>query len=84
MNKQVFQQEICSNCLQLLVNGESDHTETELNKFYETLDKWSTDKYVPAGLSDNMESFFSWHKCDLCDSLPGDRYEYNFFDESNN
>lgn len=78
----VFQQQICDNCLQMLVNGESDHTDHELNKMNETLDNWQKDKYIPAGMSDNMEPFFSWHHCDLCNSLAGNRYEYNFFDES--
>ena len=84
--KNVYIQNICLNCLQLLVNGESDHTEEELNMFNTTLDKWQKDKYIPAGMnmaeSENYEPFFSWSKCDLCDGLAGDRYEYNFFDES--
>jgi hypothetical protein len=82
-NKEVYQQNICNNCLQMLVNGESDHTEEELSTMNKTLDNWAKDKYIPAGLSDNLEPSFSWHKCDLCDGLAGDRYEFNFFDESN-
>jgi hypothetical protein len=79
MKTEVYQQNICSNCLQMLVNGESDHTEEELTTMGNTLNEWSKTGYTPAGLSDNMESSFSWHKCDLCNCLAGDRYEYNFF-----
>ena len=78
----VYQQEICSDCLQLLVNNESNHTETELKSFHSTLENWAKQKYVPAGLSDNMEPFFSWKCCDVCGQIAGNRYEYNFFDQS--
>lgn len=80
--KTVYIQNICTNCLQWLVNNESDHTEEEKQTMFNTLDQWSKDKYIPAGLSDNLEPSFSWHTCDICHALPGDRYEYNFFDES--
>ena len=77
----VFTQNICSDCLQLLVNGESNHSEEELKQFNQTLTEWSKLKYVPAGLSDNEESFFSWSKCDICNQIAGDRHEYNFFQQ---
>ena len=75
----VFTQSICSDCLQLLVNGESEHSEQELKTFNDTLSKWAESKYIPAGMSDNDESFFSYSKCDLCNQMAGDRHEYNFF-----
>lgn len=78
----VYQEEICTDCLHALVNGESDHTEEEENRMIKVLEKWQTQNYVPAGLADNLEPFFSHTRCILCNSLPGDRYEYNFFDKS--
>ena len=82
MKKEIYVQEICENCLQLLVNGESDHTPEELKTMEKTLQDWQKNSYIPAGLADNMEPYFSWQKCELCNSLPGTRYEYNFFDKS--
>ena len=75
----VFQQNICSDCLQLLVNNESEHSEEELNTFNKTLSDWNKTGYIPAGLADNMEPFFSWSSCDVCNQIAGMRYEYNFF-----
>jgi hypothetical protein len=75
----VFQRNICLDCLQLLVNGESDHSEEELTQFNHTLELWAKTGYIPAGLSDNSEPFFSHNNCDICNQMPGNRYEYNFF-----
>lgn len=75
----VFQQNICPDCLQLLVNGESNHTEEELKNFNSVLTEWAKTGYIPAGLADNMEPFFSWKTCDICGQIAGIRYEYNFF-----
>ena len=77
----VFTQNICSDCLQLLVNGESEHSEKELEAHNKTLTDWAKLKYFPAGLSDNTERFFSWSDCDVCGQIAGDRYEYNFIHE---
>lgn len=74
----VFQQNICSDCLQLLVNGESDHSESELKQFNETLKQWELTGYIPAGTTE-LESFFSHNSCDICNQIAGTRYEYNFF-----
>ena len=79
MKAKVYQQNICSDCLQLLVNGESEHSEKELITFHSTLENWSKTGYTPAGLSNNQESFFSWKCCDVCGQIAGDRHEYNFF-----
>jgi hypothetical protein len=78
----VYQQSICEDCLQELVNGESGHTDKEANKMNETLNRWFGENYEPAGMNDDMESFFSWRRCDLCDQKAGNRYKYNFFDKS--
>lgn len=75
----VYNQQICNDCLQLLVNGESDHTEKELNTFNKTLLGWSKLNYFPAGLSDNEEGYFSHRNCDICGQIAGQRNDYNFF-----
>jgi hypothetical protein len=82
MKQELFIQHICNNCLQLIENGESDHTEAELKEYNKTLDKWSKRNYIPAGLTDESEPYFDWHYCDLCHCLPGDRYDYYFWDNS--
>ena len=83
MKSKVFQQSICTDCLQLLVNGESDHAPEELVRMNKTLAQWADSKYVPAGMhtdeNGNCEPSFSWHRCDLCNGLAGDRYQYDFF-----
>lgn len=79
--KNIYKQIICPNCLQLLVNGESNHTEKELTEINNTLDLWAKDKYYPIGMADTLTPYFSWSKCELCNGLAGDRYEYNFIDK---
>ena len=82
MNKNIYKQEICPECLQLLVNGESEHTPEELIQFNKTLDKWYKENYIALGPSNDNEAYFSWLNCDLCNSLPGNRFEYDFIDKS--
>jgi hypothetical protein len=78
----LYIQNICSECLQKLVNDEGDHMPEELERFEKTLKKWAKELYYPAGLTDNTEPSFSWSKCDLCNTLAGDRYEYYFIGKS--
>jgi len=80
--QRLFIQNICGDCLQSIVNGDNDRDEHESQKMDETLSKWSERKYFAYGLTENSERSFSWHTCDLCNQLPGDRYEYYFRDES--
>lgn len=76
---EIHVQQICGNCLQLLVNDESEHTEKELNEFHSVLERWRKElNYIPLGLTDNNEPYFTGQKCDLCDALPSHVYEYNF------
>jgi hypothetical protein len=85
--KSIHIQNICPNCLQWLVNNESQHTEQEKNKMNETLANWAKEKYYPLAPNfegDFYESSFSHNHCDLCDCLPGERYEFNFIDKSKN
>lgn len=79
--KSIYQEEICSDCLQMLVNGESNHTPEELKLFNKTLNLWKNDvdPYVPAGpVMEDGEVEFSNSKCILCDCLPGKRHLYHF------
>jgi len=78
--KGVYQQEICDNCIQWLANNEGDHTPEEFERMQKTLEKWAKEKYIPAGLTDQIDSYFSPSRCDLCHALPGNRWKYNFFD----
>ena len=78
----VYQQSICGDCIQMLANGESNHTPEELARMESTLAKWAKENYEPAGLIEDCEPSFSWNKCDLCNGLAGDRFEYNFFDKN--
>ena len=82
MKNNIYEQEICSNCLQALVNGQGMHTADELCALSETLEQWSGENYRPSGPTDDMEPFFSHRKCDLCGALPGDRYYYYFADHN--
>ena len=74
----VFAHAVCYDCLQLLVNGESDHTKHQLAVFHQTLKTWSEQKYTPLGIGENIEPYFLYSQCDICDGLAGDRYEYYF------
>ena len=82
MKAKVYKQKICTDCLLMLVNGESDHSEEELKRMDKTLEEWAKDGYTPAGMATdkngNCEPSFSWRRCDLCGQIAGDRYEYNF------
>jgi hypothetical protein len=79
MKRNLYKQEICSDCLQYLVNDESYHSEQEKETMNETLLNWNNQKYFPVGTSDQLdEPFFSSHRCDLCGSLPGNRFIYFF------
>jgi hypothetical protein len=86
--KNIYIQNICGDCLQMLVNNESNHEPQELEQYHKTLDQWYNDNYTECGPNyddnGNIEPFFSWHHCDICDGLPGMRYEYNFIDKSVN
>jgi hypothetical protein len=74
----LFIQIICSDCLQSIVIGCNEMDENELNEMDKTLNLWAKDNYFPFGLTNNTEPFFSWSKCELCNQLAGDRYEYYF------
>lgn len=82
----IYAQSICADCLQMLANGESDHSPQELEHFQKVLHEWVGKNYIPAGQvtdeNGNCEPYFSWHRCDLCDGLPGNRYDFNFIDKS--
>lgn len=78
----IYTEEICENCLQWLVNNESDHTKLEFEEMQKTLKVWAQDKYVPAGLCDISEPFFSHSRCILCNCLAGTREDYYFRDEN--
>ncbi len=78
MKSELFIQHICGDCLQKLVNDEGDHSEQELATMQNSLNEWAITGYYPAGMVENTEPSFSWRKCDLCNQLPGDRYEYYF------
>jgi len=86
MKNNIYVQNICSDCLQWLENNESNHSEEEFTTMQETLSVWVKEKYYPAGANidknGNCEPFFSWSRCELCNGLAGDRYKYNFIDES--
>lgn len=74
----LHKQYICENCLQLLVNGESNHSEDELHTFNVKLNNWKQQYYVAVGLTENNEPSFSWKSCDICETKAGNRYEFIF------
>ena len=78
MKKNQFIQEICEDCLHLLVNGESDMME-EKNKsiFVQTMVKWHLQNYKPITYQ-SLNHFFSHYNCDICECLPGTRYNFIF------
>ena len=78
MKNNIYIQNICSDCLQYLVNNENYHTNEETERMIKTLMQWGKTKYYPSGLTDNTEPSFSHCKCDLCNGLAGDRFEYYF------
>lgn len=84
MENNIYTQNICGDCLQSIVNGDNERDIAELNEMNKTIEQWSKEKYFPLGLTENTEPFFSHSKCDLCDQLAGQRYEYYFIDKSNN
>jgi hypothetical protein len=80
----LFIEKICGDCLQSIVNGDNDRDEKELAEMHKTLTNWRKQQlYAPAGLTQNTEPFFDWHRCILCGQLPGNRYEYYFKDNKN-
>jgi hypothetical protein len=82
MQSNIYIQNICGDCLQAIVNGEDDpYGQHDSETMEKTLRSWAKRKYFPAGLTDNTEPSFSWQKCDLCNDLAGNRYEYYFRDE---
>ena len=78
-----FTQDICSDCLQYLVNNEHRSDSVEEAKMIETLSEWNKECYGPLGLDEDCEPFFSPCKCDLCNQIAGDRFKYVFGNVNN-
>jgi hypothetical protein len=78
MKGKIYTQEICDDCLQYLVNGSIHESSEEKERCDKTLDEWSKTNYIPLGSANDNEGYFSHHSCDLCNCLPGNRFEYSF------
>lgn len=85
MKGKIYTQQICTDCLQYLVNNESYHSDKEFNTMLETLTKWAKTGYTHLGMTDTEhESYFSHNHCDLCNGLAGNRIDYNFIQAPKN